>query len=162
VSIVTPDLTFNTVSMQREKRTHQRGDVQQGQITSYLDSGPQLWGALQRLETLRQLPENWDTYGSREIQGPALAGALQLLMWVDQGKFPVPQLLPVSGGGIQAEWSSHGRSLEIVIMPDGAAEYIRVYDEDHIEDGDLTSFRDPEILKHMYWFALGAEPEPIQ
>jgi hypothetical protein len=39
---------------------------------------------------------------------------------------PVPQVYPVTGGGIAFTWQRDTRELEVEILPDGSAQYLAV------------------------------------
>lgn len=66
--------------------------------------------ALEKLESLRLLKSNWDSYGAASISPEAIATASQFLQ---------PDIVPTSQGGIQLEWHNFGIDLEIEITPAG-------------------------------------------
>lgn len=66
----------------------------------------------ERIEELRSLQENWDSYGARRITNDALDTASRWLDYVHVG--------PMSGGGIQIEVHMGGLDIEIEIEPDGS------------------------------------------
>jgi len=67
---------------------------------------------LEILKQLRELPENWDSYGSPKITDAALASASVVLTRPGQA-------VPTSLGGVQVEWHIDGVDLEIEIGPSG-------------------------------------------
>ena len=50
---------------------------------------------------------------------------------------PLPQVVPVPGGGVQLEWRHGRREVEIEILPDGTMEFLRVEDGEP-RDEELT------------------------
>ncbi len=84
---------------------------------------PWLMDVLPRLEELAALQKNWDSYGSPpptlKLMGDALAviqRAERLLgyshIW-QAVMMPTPSIVPLSGGGIQIEWQTPVKELEL-------------------------------------------------
>jgi len=74
---------------------------------------------LRLLHRVAELPYNWDGEGSpRPDPGivSAVKGLLDRLQDSRLGAIPVAFVCPVGGGGIQLEWSSSGKHLEIEFM----------------------------------------------
>ena len=72
-----------------------------------------------RIDYLYTLPENWDGYGASRIHleyGEAMINYLDKVM---SDNTPIPQIVPFSDGGVQAEWHVNGIDLEIEIGPEG-------------------------------------------
>jgi len=68
------------------------------------------------LNRVAELPNNWDAEGSPRPDPGIVAAAKQLLSRLRGsrlGAIPVPFVCPVGGGGIQFEWSSSTRHIEI-------------------------------------------------
>jgi hypothetical protein len=81
-----------------------------------------------RLNTLLDLPENWDLQGAARIDRAVIPTVLRLLTDAASPNMPVPDLVPTVEGGIQVEWHTRGIDLEIeAARPD---ELIVVF-EDH-------------------------------
>ena len=81
---------------------------------------PWLMDVLPRLAELDALEENWDSYGSPppspKLIGDALAivqRAERLLGYSQASPMPTPNVVPLSGGGIQIEWQTPVRELEL-------------------------------------------------
>ena len=85
--------------------------------------------SLRRIAELKRLPEDWDSYGSPRIQQLAVQRAVEVVSAVAMEDVRPPQIVPVSGGGLQIEWTSANRELEIEILPDGSIEYLTVEGE---------------------------------
>lgn len=85
---------------------------------------------LDRLDGLLGLPENWDSYGASRIENAAVATAKKLLIALEVELESEPEggapcfLGPVSDGGIQLEWQSANRLLEVTVGPDGGLRYL--------------------------------------
>ena len=74
----------------------------------------------QRFEQLRQLPENWDSYGASRISDKAIEKGKSVLTAMTAIGFP--QLFfvaPSSDSGIQIEWELHEKELVLQIPPTG-------------------------------------------
>jgi hypothetical protein len=67
-----------------------------------------------RFETLRRLPENWDSYGAARLD-PAVIDRAQLFL-------ARVSVVPCSDGAVQLEWHTHGLDLEIEFTPEGKTE----------------------------------------
>ena len=103
-----------------------------------------LWelGPLQALMRLRALPQNWDGAGSPPPTTTAVARSVHLLRLIaDMGydALPVPHTVPLAKGGIQFEWMSGNRELEIEIVGTGAVEFVTADAGDPQREGRLTS-----------------------
>jgi len=69
-----------------------------------------------KLTEFSRLTENWDSYGGRTITQAALEAARQA---VDSAS-PTPDWIsPTSRGGVQLEWFSNVRDVEIEFLPNG-------------------------------------------
>jgi hypothetical protein len=90
-----------------------------------------LISALRRVEELMRLPDNWDSYGSPHIETAAAQRILQVLLAAQSEYSPAPQIVPVSGGGMQIEWAVGNCELEVEALPDGSVEFLFV-------EGDRT------------------------
>lgn len=94
--------------------------------------------ALIALFHIASLPENWDSYGSPPPLPQIVNYAERLLRSIRDEDLPVPHIIPVSGGGIQIEWSNPPRELELEILPDGSIQYLEIGDEEPFHEGELT------------------------
>lgn len=126
----------------------QLGDV----ITLHPDSSPQ-WqkDALIALFHVALLPTNWDSYGSIPPLPKVVKNAERLLMAIKFEDLPVPHIVPVSGGGIQLEWSISSRELELEIMPDGSVEYLEVEADKPFHEGELGASNINQIQSLILW-----------
>lgn len=92
----------------------------------------------QRLDSFRDLGEDWDTYGAHPIPEQAIDYAKSLLLGIYQQRWfgtlrPFISALPE--GGVEIEWGPFGgRSLILYVhTPDEPIEYLLSIDEEEIE-----------------------------
>ncbi|MDP2645315.1 MAG: hypothetical protein Q8P24_10275 [Desulfobacterales bacterium] len=77
----------------------------------------------QRIGQFAKLPNDWDSYGGKVIDGRCIDRALEILKYFillkDRSNFevPTPFVAPLSTGGIQIEWEEGERYLEIDLLP---------------------------------------------
>ena len=83
----------------------------------------QITVSLKELDVLRNLSPNWDSYGSPPLTDAAYTRARNFLLSLTNEAKP-PIIVPVSGGGVQFEWESHGRELEVEFLQNGEIEYL--------------------------------------
>lgn len=81
---------------------------------------------LQAVDRLRELPHNWDSYGSRKADLKSIKGAKGLLF--DLNKIPGfrrPDICLGESGFVELLWYWEGYEYElsVVVTPDGIAEY---------------------------------------
>jgi len=102
--------------------------------------------AVRKLFQLLTLPRDWDSYGGPPPSEVAVTAGVRLILGVDLDYFVSPRIVPVSGGGVQLEWSLGSREVEIEIDDDGSAEYLKSSYGKPIEEaplslGDVTQIR---------------------
>lgn len=71
--------------------------------------------AVNALNRISQLPENWDSYGANPIQQRTLEHALWVLTKVMSPRVTLPDITPTNRGGVRFEWSGHGKELEVIV-----------------------------------------------
>jgi hypothetical protein len=116
--------------------------------------------ALEVLETFRELPADWDSYGALPITATALRQATEFLTAfqesprVDRSSLEVvPYVIsPLPNGGVQIEWRKRSGSLEIEIQPDGsfAALVEHVSDSPRYSESDRLSLRQALALLETF------------
>jgi hypothetical protein len=114
-------------------------------------ANPWLHSAQQKISELAQLSENWDSYGSRPVQQPAIEQAADLVACLSKLDLPDPQIFPVPGGGIQLELQEGQRELELEIMPDGSIEYLLVAEGGEMLEGSIPTSSRGDIYRLAYW-----------
>lgn len=73
-----------------------------------------LMALIARINELRKLPPNWDTYGGVAVTE---ANARTALWFIEQvvDLAPGPWIAPLGGGGIQLDWNGDDVDIEVVI-----------------------------------------------
>lgn len=117
---------------------------QLSKVVSLSDATASLLESLRRIEKLKALQPNWDSYGSPPVQPAAAQAAVQVLYAAQADYCPPPRIVPVPGGGLQIEWARGSRELEIEMLPDGSIEFLRV-------EGSQT-FEEPLPVNRIYSF----------
>ncbi len=118
-----------------------------------------LLAAMNAVGDLAQLPQDWDSYGSRQIQTSAIRQALEILQMANLQHIPMPFVVPVPGGGVQLEWRLEGRELELEVQPDRTIAYLRVDENDIDEEGVVPKDQPSAILEHIQWVAAQTTTE---
>jgi len=103
--------------------------------TPMMSVSVQFLSCVRRIQELAQLPEGWNSYGSKRIQPAAVEGAVRVLRATDSERLPVPHLAPVADGGIQIEWTVGERSAEVEVRPTGTVEYLVDLGPDRTSEG---------------------------
>ena len=100
--------------------------------------------ALRKLEELKNLPEDWDSYGADPISPNAIAKAKSIITSVMiafggiiGNVVQLSDVIPIADGGVQLEWVGPHAELEIEILPNGnigllyisVSEDRRIYEE---------------------------------
>ena len=103
------------------------------------------------LQALVNLPWNWDGYGSPPVTEQALRTADVVLRASDHYPIGVPDVAPVTGGGVFIEWEAGGRDLEIEILPGGRLQFVKIHEDGRIEEG--YEVPPAELLSLLRWLA---------
>jgi len=101
-------------------------------------SVPWLRAAIQKLSEFKSYAQNWDSYNSPPLSDSAIENAKCLLSSLND-RTPAPFIAPVSGGGVQFEWQFQNRELEIEFCQDGRKEFLKVYEDESMEEGEISS-----------------------
>lgn len=99
------------------------------------------------------LQQNWDSYGSPPPSQRVIDKAIAIIQSIPFEDLPTPYVVPVAGGGIQFEWNISGRELEIEILPDGSAEYLKAERQSPLEEGKVAGFSNLILL--LTWIQWG-------
>lgn len=86
--------------------------------TRYVESDRCDWvtETTRRLAELAALGPGWDGRGSEPISSPIVLSAMDLLARLQseiRADFPEPFVCPIAGGGVQLEWTSDAKHLEL-------------------------------------------------
>jgi hypothetical protein len=108
---------------------------------------------------IAEIPNNWDGEGSPQPD-PGVTEAARLLLRRLRGSrlgaIPVPFVCPISGGGIQFEWNSPKKHLEIEFLDTSTIAFLK---EELTPQGESTEtgeypLGDAESTRQLlYWFA---------
>ena len=101
---------------------------------------------------MTKLPFDWDGQGSGAPSLDIVAGIVRLLHATEIIMFHTPQVIPVPQGGVQMEWFTHSRELEIEFDAFGNAEYLLtdlVSDDSH--EGTFTVRDFPQMRRLLMW-----------
>jgi len=103
-------------------------------------AGMETWKrqAIQKVIGFNALAPNWDAQGSNAPSRAVIQTAIEFLRNIPGEMFPVPLVVPISGGGFHLEWEMGDRDLEIAITPNGTIEALRVEHGMPIEDDPVT------------------------
>lgn len=109
----------------------------------------------QRLEQFKQLPEGWDSYGSRPISPKAIDMTESILAKAISDRelgLPLPFMVPTSKGGVGLEWKlESGKELLLEISPEGDVSYLLVEPRpDGGEKETEVTLRNPEELEKVF------------
>jgi len=105
---------------------------------------------LKRLKEISDYSDNWDSYGSPRLSRKAISQAKGFLLSLP-AEIREPMTVPVPCGGIQFEWQGDGRELEIEIRPDGRIEYLAVFEDGAMKEGEILSVEDPIAQDLVRW-----------
>lgn len=80
--------------------------------------------AIDDIRRLTELEQNWDGYGSPPIGARVFETTVFLLgrFAIEANRLPVPNLAPVTGGGLHLEFGVGSKELEIEVLPDTSIE----------------------------------------
>ena len=137
------DLGWRMASPRMNRRMMSDDDVlsvSQAVSSSFADneSDAERW-ARSIVEPLRDLRQNWDSYGGNPVSSATAEIGVAALRWIAVARIPLPQTFPTADGGLSIEW--HRSDLDLVISltpPDGdeppSAYFRSASDEWEIDD----------------------------
>ena len=99
------------------------GYTNPGVVIVRVQSDPTGWvsRAIIKLNRLSELQANWDSYGAKPIDRNAVLMALNLIGAIHDPHTPEPTIVPLASGGIQFEWHTPQKDLEVSLSPNGQA-----------------------------------------
>ena len=125
----------------------------------YPQLGPE-WvdNALQRLNEIQHLAENWDGYGSPAVPEPLIAKMAKLVRAIQDVELPpgmpAPAITPTPDG-MQIEWNGPNGGVELILHPDGSAEFVLELGGKY-EEGRLNP-EDSFPVADLLWRAFSAD-----
>lgn len=70
--------------------------------------------AIEQLEAMRDMPENWDSYGAAPPRSASIDAAIRFLrQCTERIALPQPYVVPTRSGGVLLEWEQGPHQLEI-------------------------------------------------
>jgi len=81
--------------------------------------------ALNRLETVAILPRGWDSEGGPPPNSQLVRAAADILRDLQRDDLPLPFVCPIAGGGLQLEWSSGGKEVELELVDERTIGFLR-------------------------------------
>jgi hypothetical protein len=106
--------------------------------------------AIKKVLGFKSLAPNWDSYGSPSPASCAIQAALSFLIDIPFSSLPAPRIVPVSGGGLQFEWISGERELEVEVRPEGSIEILKVENGLPLDDEEEALLA-ADIKPTFYW-----------
>jgi len=126
--------------------------------------------AFEKVGKFSTMEPNWDSYGSEPINENCISKAIDILnrlieLRENEGvNISAPFIAPLSDGGIQFEWESKLRYLEISISSDLSLNWLAINEtiegESSIE-GSLTSLGGLKKLIYLYSYGTSGDFETI-
>jgi hypothetical protein len=113
--------------------------------------------AHKKIDEIKELPENWNGYGSSGIDEGILKSVLSLLEKLKNTrdiKLSIPFVCPVSGGGIQFEWSLGCKHLELEFSDNDTIVFLKeetVNDIPQMSSGEISANDMNEICLLLEW-----------
>ena len=99
---------------------------------------------------LTHLGADWDSYGSPAPTTDFVNGVIRLLSQANLLEIPDIQAFPVSGGGIQLEWSYKNQEVELTFFPDDTESFlITTGSGEVIREGSFTLALAVPILRSI-------------
>ena len=144
------------LSLGYKKEKEKDYTIDSEEIVTDLDEN---WESFQTLEQIRQLPDDWDSYGSPRLSDEIYTNAFAFLCsLLNHEEFPEPSIGPVSGGGVQFEWQMGGRELEIEFSEPSQNEFLKVYEDRRMEEGAFSTHNTDYGWELVVWVMRGNEP----
>jgi hypothetical protein len=82
-------------------------------------NAPWRYSALAQLRNLQEAGRNLPGIGDLRISEATSDVARQLLAQIDISDLPVPQVAPISGGGVSSLWVVGSREVQLMVFSDG-------------------------------------------
>lgn len=124
---------------------------QWSEVLSIFNLTPSKIKGLKTLLEFGNLQNNWDTYGSPPPTKLAIKRALKLVTDFLMDDDPMPQIVPVSGGGIQFAWRKQDREVNLDILPDGRMEYVKSLGDNILEVNENFALDWGKVRSMLDW-----------
>ena len=108
---------------------------------------PWVTKAIDLLNTLLALDEDWDSYGARKVSMESASTAIKILLYIMEDDTPLPSIVPKTSGNVQLEWHRSGIDLEVEVTPSGKFSMFYEDERDNCENEFLAcSDRNLQLL----------------
>lgn len=106
-----------------------------------------------KLNALRDLAPGWDGYRAKRVQPDVIEAAIHAITAIRPHLSPRPHVAALASGGLQLEWVSGERTLEVEFETADKIHYLRWQPSAHIEDEDFADSRDIAKIEFLIgWF----------
>ena len=96
------------------------------------------------------LPHGWDGYDGRPVQSEVAEHACRFMAAISGFTQLVPDVVPLSDGGMQLEWFVGAYEVEVVIAPDGTAHvYFECTSDGRIKEFSLDDLLDTDEIEPL-------------
>lgn len=133
----------------KRSRQDQEADRRQWSGVKSLQSPAWLKEIYDRISALKELEENWDSYGGLPVADGAISRIRVLLSNLDIGDMPKPHVAPLPDGSIGLHWRVADRDLEMEIEPNGSVHYLQTNVGGESIPRDVHNF--PEAQSALDW-----------
>ena len=133
-----PDFAMARPRREEEYNRRQWSEVRGLQTPAWLKE------VYDRISTLADLKENWDSHGGLPVAAGAISRTRILLSNLMLEDLPKPHVAPVPEGSVGLHWRVARRDLEIEVGADGAVHYLKTYVGGDSSDGDVCGFKDAQ------------------
>ena len=120
---------------------------------------PRQKSLIKQLVEFSKLPLDWDSYGSPPLSAVAVELAQDVIYCLDLDFFPLPNIAPISGGGVQFEWHIASRSVELDIGDVGVVSYLKTENNNPLEEGVIDEALPSRLRSLIMWTVSGTPVE---
>jgi len=117
------------------------------------DSAPWLYAALSQLRELENTGMVIRGLGDLRIPEETATSARMLLSLIDIVDLPVPDVAPVSGGGLSIVWAMGPREVKFSFYPNDQARYFKITDDEILNDGQVNFAQPKEVSEPLRWMS---------
>jgi len=118
-------LRLPNFGVQRILRREQEYNGRQWSPVKSLQSPAWLKETYDRITSLADLKENWDSYGGLPVAPKAISRARFLLSNLDVEDMPRPHVAAIPDGGVGLHWRVADRDLEVEVEANGDVHFLR-------------------------------------
>jgi hypothetical protein len=114
-----------------------------------------VFDAAKKLEALGKLQRGWDSYGGLPLSPTSRKLTLNVLGWLASNDLPTPAVVLGSAGDVHLEWRTRGRELEVDLGNGDKIEFVKVYPNGNIEEGEHEANSPEELRGLTCWLMHG-------